>query len=129
MGLGAIAALSVCAQPGWAAEPTPVSCPGLPTAVETATAGEVLQLPAGVCEVNLAIANTAAFTLEGASAGTTTLKPKKAAEPIIASEASVRFTLSRLTFTGATNDGADRPGRQKRKPGPGRDAARGHLRR
>ena len=56
-GLGAIVAAALAAQPVRAAEPEAVKCEELQTAVETATAGEVLQLPAEVCEVNLTIAN------------------------------------------------------------------------
>ena len=107
-GLGAIVAAALAAQPVWAAEPESVTCKELPTAVEAATAGKVLQLPAGLCEANLKVANTAAFTVEGATGGTTVLKPKNAAEPIIDSEASVTFTLSGLTLTEASKASAIR---------------------
>lgn len=101
-GLGGLVAALLAAVPASAAEPTAVECKGLATAVEVASAGEVLQLPPGTCKTNLNVKNPAAFTLEGATGGTTTLEPENAAKPIIASEASVTFTLSGLTFTGAT---------------------------
>ena len=89
-----------------AAETKAVTCGGLAGAAAKAAAGDVLRLGAETCKVNLAIANTAAFTIEGAPAGGTTLEPEKAAEAIVQGEGSVTFTLAGLTFTGATKASA-----------------------
>jgi hypothetical protein len=88
---------------------TPVACEqaALQTAINAATAGEVLQLPAGPCEVNLTVANPAPFTLEGTSPGTT-LEPKSGSTstPIIKAESGgVSFTLTGLTFSGMSGEG------------------------
>lgn len=84
-----------------AAAVTPVTCAGLQSAVESAGAGAVLQLPPGVCHSNIEITNTAAFTLEGAtSGGATVLEPTTVNLAIVQSTASSRFTLHGLTFTG-----------------------------
>jgi hypothetical protein len=100
------ALLLVFAPAAGAATPTPVTCSGLQTAVNSATAGEVLQLPAGLCATDLTITNTAAFTLEGATGGVTTLTPTALGNSIIKSNASVTFTLSGLTLTGTRGAGA-----------------------
>jgi Right handed beta helix region len=82
---------------------TPVTCgPGLQTAINSAAAGEVLQLPAGICHANLSVTNANAFTLEGATGGGTTLMPSLPG-PIIAAGIGtpVHFTLAGITFDGA----------------------------
>lgn len=86
-----------------AAAVTQVNCSGLASAIGQAQDGDVLQLAPGVCDVNLTISNPHAFTLKGATNGTTTLEPVDPSVPIIAgpSSADVRFKLSGLTFTGA----------------------------
>jgi hypothetical protein len=95
-----VLAVLAAAAPATAASPTAVTCAGLQSAVNTAAAGDVLQLPAGTCSANITVTNTAAFTLEGAGGGgTTTLQPTNTAIPIIAG-ASSTFTLTDLTFTG-----------------------------
>ena len=58
---------------------TPATCGDLTALFETAgpgaaTLGEVAQMPAGVCKVNLTATHTNVFTLEGASGGGTTLE-------------------------------------------------------
>jgi Chlamydia polymorphic membrane protein (Chlamydia_PMP) repeat len=88
-----------------AVTPTPVTCPGLQTAVNGATAGEVLQLPSGTCPANLTINNPAAFTLEGASSGApTVLEPQSGSQtlPIISNTGgtALAFTLTGLELTG-----------------------------
>ncbi len=85
------------------AAPTQVSCANLQTAVNGATAGEVLQLPKGTCQTNLTITDTAAFTLEGATGGGTILEPQttKTGSSIIFSNVDVHFTLSGLELTGS----------------------------
>lgn len=102
--LGVLAALLLCVPSAWATAPTPVTCGELPTLLGSgpgqATSSEVLQLPVGTCPTNLTVTNTAAFTLEGATGGGTTLKPSNTAEPIIQSSENVTFTLTGLTFTG-----------------------------
>jgi predicted outer membrane repeat protein len=70
--------------------------------MNSAIDGAVLQLPPGTCATNVTVANTASFTLEGAAGGVTILEPVIASSPIIQSTANVRFTLSGLTFTGAS---------------------------
>jgi hypothetical protein len=73
------------------------------TAGGEATAGGVYQLPAGVCSVNVIATNTNPFTLEGATGAGTTLEPASTAAPIISSSGTnVAFTLSGMTFTGAS---------------------------
>jgi hypothetical protein len=80
---------------------TPVTCGTLATSMNSAAAGDVLQLPAGICHVNASITNANAFTLEGADGGTT-LMPSLAGPIISAGDGSpVHFTLTGLTFTGA----------------------------
>ena len=83
---GAVALLAALASApaASAVTPTPVTCAGLPAAIDAATAGEVLQLPPGVCQTNVSVAtNTSAFTLEGAtSGGTTTLEPTNTAATV-----------------------------------------------
>ncbi len=81
---------------------TPVGCAELASALGSATAGEVLQLPAGHCQVEATVANTATFTLEGAGSGGTVLEPVGAGKSILQSDEGVRFTLSGLTFTGTS---------------------------
>ncbi len=81
---------------------TPVGCAELASALGSATAGEVLQLPAGHCQVEATVANTATFTLEGAGGGGTVLEPLGAGKSILQSDEGVRFTLSGLTFTGTS---------------------------
>jgi hypothetical protein len=90
---------------------TQVTCAELPELFEAAAAGaakpgEVAQLPAKTCKVNLVATNTNAFTLEGATGGGTTLEPSSAALPIIHSAVAVAFTLSGLMFTGANGHAA-----------------------
>jgi hypothetical protein len=80
---------------------TSITCAELPGAVGVATAGEVLQLPAGKCQTEVSLANTAAFTLEGSSGGGTVLEPTGPSKSIVQSSEGVQFTLSGLTFTGA----------------------------
>jgi hypothetical protein len=81
---------------------TSITCAELSSAVGSAAAGAVLQLPAGECQAEVSIANTAAFTLEGASDGGTVLEPVGPSKSIIQSGEAVQFTLSGLTFTGAS---------------------------
>ncbi len=80
---------------------TSITCAELPGAVGSATAGEVLQLPAGKCQAEISLANTAAFTLEGSGGGGTVLEPAGPSKSILQSSAAVQLTLSGLTFTGA----------------------------
>ncbi len=89
-----------------AAAVTPTTCTTLATDVNSASAAEVLQLPAGSCKTNVTVTNTNAFTLKGASGGGTVLEPQTSG-PIIGSvENDVRFTLSGLEFTGEDGDSA-----------------------
>ncbi len=104
----AVSGAVVLAAAPLAAAVTPVACEqaALQTAINGATAGEVLQLPAGPCEVNLTVANPAPFTLEGTSPGTT-LEPKSVSTstPIIkAQSGGVSFTLTGLTFSGMNGE-------------------------
>jgi hypothetical protein len=100
-----VAAVLAAAIPATAAGATPVTCLGLQSAVNSAAAGDVLQLPAGTCSTNLTVTNTAAFTVEGASGDATTLQPTNPAMPII-SGANSTFTLTDLTFTGEVSASA-----------------------
>jgi hypothetical protein len=102
-----VAAASLMA-PTAALAVTPTSCATLQTDVNSATAGEVLQLPAGTCATNLNVINPNAFTLEGATAGGTVLTPASTSAPIVTgpSNAAVAFTLSGITFTGASGAAA-----------------------
>ncbi|HVR05915.1 MAG TPA: hypothetical protein VMS02_07715, partial [Solirubrobacteraceae bacterium] len=81
---------------------TPVSCAELATAMNAAKNGEVLQLPAEKCKLKatVTVANTAAFTVQGASGEGTVLEPPAATDKIIESSADVQFTLFDLTLTG-----------------------------
>jgi hypothetical protein len=83
---------------------TSTTCATLQNDVNSATAGEVLQLPSVVCPINLSVANTNAFTLEGAAGGGTVLKPSVTSDPIVygGPSAPVTFTLSGLSFAGTT---------------------------
>ncbi len=81
---------------------TPVSCAELASAIGSATAGEVLQLPAGHCQVEATVANTEAFALEGAGGGGTVLEPVGVGKSILQSSENVRFTLSGLSLTGSS---------------------------
>jgi hypothetical protein len=83
-----------------------VGCAGLNAAVRHARPGETVRLPAGICRVNLVVTNTAAFTLEGTSGAKTVLRPALVGQPIVASNANVRFTLRGLRLTGATQQPA-----------------------
>ncbi len=91
-------------------EVTPVKCSQLPAlfgnAAGAATPGEVAQLPAETCKVNLIATNTNAFTLEGAAGGRTTLEPESDSSPIIKSSEAVAFTLAALSFAGTKEKGA-----------------------
>jgi hypothetical protein len=81
---------------------TSISCAELPSAIGAASAGEVLQLPSGKCQAEVSVANTAAFTLEGASGGGTVLEPVGPSKSILQSSADVQFTLAGLTLTGTS---------------------------
>jgi hypothetical protein len=100
----ALALLGALAGAPTASAVTPVTCAGLAGAVNSAGAGDVLQLPPGPCLTNLTVAsNTNAFTLEGATTGgATQLEPANPALAILTATADVRFTLTGLTFTGTT---------------------------
>lgn len=109
--LGVLAVLAVLlgAAPS-ALAVTQVTCAELPALFGTATGaaftGEVAQLPAGPCQVNITATNTKAFTLEGTSPGTV-LEPAAVAQPIIANGTNnVEFTLTGLTFTGTNGASA-----------------------
>jgi hypothetical protein len=96
--VAAVAALALAP----AAEAT--SCEHLQEEVNAATAGAVLQLPAGTCETNVTTSNTQPFTLEGTAPGTT-LKAKTTTQAIFqinAGSTPATFTLTNLTFTGTT---------------------------
>jgi hypothetical protein len=105
-----VAALVLLGTASVASAATPVGCSDLPALFGSgpgeAVAGGVYQLPATTCMVNLNATNQAAFTLEGASGGGTVLEPATASSPIISSHASVRFTLSGMTFTGTNGASA-----------------------
>jgi hypothetical protein len=58
----------------------------------------------GTCLVNLTIANTTPFTIEGI--GGSTWNPAAAGTPLVQSSADVRFTLSGITFTGVSGASA-----------------------
>jgi hypothetical protein len=94
---------------------TPVKCEQAPlqSAINAATSGEVIQVEAGTCEVNLTVSNAEPFTLEGTAPGTT-LKPATTTTPILEAKKPasgvLSFTLSNLTFTGTTNASAVRIG-------------------
>jgi hypothetical protein len=84
---------------------TPVTCAGLSAAMNSAAAGQVLELPPGTCAVNITVTDTNAFTLEGATSGAPTVLVPVSGDtstPIIQSADDVRFTLSNLELTGAT---------------------------
>ena len=104
--IGGVALITVLAVAPTAQAVTPVTCSGLGTAMNGASTGEVLQLPAVTCQANVTVTNTAAFTLEGAtSGGQTTLEPQTGMTltAIIQSSADVRFILSHLKLTGDTD--------------------------
>lgn len=91
-----------------ASEPVEVKCTELETKIAHAEPGEDLRLPAEVCEANITISTSVAFTLEGSPSGTT-LKPhaEHASVPIItANEGGVAFTLKHLKLTGASGNSA-----------------------
>jgi hypothetical protein len=96
--LPAIAALAL------ASSAEAASCLNLQEEVNNATAGAVLQLPAGTCETNIVTSNTEPFTLEGTAPGTT-LKAKTTTEAIFrvnGGSTPLTLTLTNLTFTGTT---------------------------
>jgi hypothetical protein len=99
----AVFAAALMAESPSALAVTPVTCPGLQAAIDSATAGEVLQLGPGICATNLTVNNTAAFTLQGLRA---VLQPLDASQSIVESAADVRFTLHSLTFSSASDAAA-----------------------
>jgi hypothetical protein len=94
---------------------TPVKCEQAPlqAAINAATSGEIIQVEAGTCEVNLTVSNAEPFTLEGKAPGTT-LKPATTTTPILEAKKPasgvLSFALSNLTFTGTTSASAVRIG-------------------
>ncbi len=102
-------ALLIGAPQAFAVTPKPVSCGGLQSEIDSANAGDVLQLPPGPapCVTNIVASNTNAFTLEGATTGSpTVLSPADPSTPIIESSADVKFTLTGLTFEGMNGNAA-----------------------
>ena len=102
LAIGAIAALAL------APSAEAASCLNLQEEVNNATAGAVLQLPAGICETNIVTSNTQSFTLEGTPPGTT-LKAKTTTASILqisGGSTTLTDTLTNLTFTGTTSSDA-----------------------
>jgi hypothetical protein len=97
---GVVAAMLFGAAPALAA---PCDLNSYAGEINSATANQVITLPAGTCTGNITITNTAPFTLQG-GAGGTTLEPTSLTSPIVSSSGAVSPTISGLTFTGA--DGA-----------------------
>lgn len=108
VGSFAVALLAALALAPAAQAATPVACSELQTAITAATAGEVLELPAGTCETNVTTSNAEPFTLEGSETGTTTLKAKEATKAVLEANGTgaLSFTLTHLTFTGTTSHSA-----------------------
>lgn len=102
LAIAAIAALAL------APSAEAASCLNLQEEVNNATAGAVLQLPAGICETNIVTSNTQSFTLEGTPPGTT-LKAKTTTASILqisGGSTMLTDTLTNLTFTGTTSSDA-----------------------
>ncbi len=103
---GLIAALAMAPA---ALAATPIKCSELPALFGTGPGkgepGEVFQLESGSCKVNVETLDSNAFTLEGASDGTSILEPAEPAKPIIQGPNS-NVTLSDIKFTGDTENKA-----------------------
>ncbi len=78
------------------------ACTGIQTDLDTMGPGDIIELPAGPCHVNLTTnSDTAAFTLQGDPSGST-LEPSNPSTPIISGSAAIHMTITGVTFTGTT---------------------------
>jgi hypothetical protein len=95
-----LASAAVLALAPGAGAVTQVTCANLASAMNSASAFEVLQLPPGDCSAAVHLINTQPLTLLGASSGgATVLKQSATDTPIIFSTDDVQLTLKDLTFT------------------------------
>jgi len=76
------------------------ACPAAFTnAINTAGNGDVVQAPAGTCQMSLTTTNANTFTIQGDPSGST-LEPATANSPILKDNAGPHFTITGITFTG-----------------------------